>query len=373
MSNLKLLEELSNAFGPSGFEEDVVKVIQAHCQGLRLKNDAMHNVYASMPGAPALYGEDPAASRKKPVIMLDAHSDECGFMVQNIEDNGLLSIIILGGFHLTNLPAHNVVVRNGRGERIRGFITSKPVHFLTAAQKLDNSLSIEELKVDVGASSRKEVEEDYGIAIGDPMMPDVTFAYDEKHEICSGKAFDNRVGCWCIVETMQALKEESGRLAVDVVGAFASQEEVGMRGAAVTAQQVKPDLAIVFEGSPADDFYFRTGVAQSCLKKGVQIRHMDNSYVSNPVFIEYAHEIGRKYGIPYQDAVRRGGSTNAGKISLTHQAVPVLVLGVPCRYVHTHYNFCALKDMEAAAHMAVEVIRGLDEERLRHILRQDIL
>lgn len=73
--------------------------------------------------------------------------------------------------------------------------------------------------------------------------------------------------------------KETESLAVDVVGAFASQEEVGMRGATVTAQQVKPDLAIVFEGSPADDFYYRTGVAQGCLKKGVQIRHMDNSYV----------------------------------------------------------------------------------------------
>ena len=213
------------------------------------------------------------------MFMLDAHTDECGFMVQNVEDNGLLSIITLGGFHMTSLPAHSVIVRNSKGEKIKGIITSKPVHFLTAAQKADNSLTIEELKVDVGASSRQEIEEDYGIHVGDPIMPDVTFSYDEKHGICSGKAFDNRLGCVCIIETMKALMKETESLAVDVVGAFASQEEVGMRGATVTAQQVKPDLAIVFEGSPADDFYYRTGVAQGCLKKGVQIRHMDNSYV----------------------------------------------------------------------------------------------
>ena len=177
----------------------------------------------------------------------------------------------------------------------------------------------------------------------------------------------------CIIETMQALKAEAAALAVDVVGAFASQEEVGMRGATVTAQQVKPDMAIVFEGSPADDPYFRAGIAQCCMRGGVQIRHMDNSYVSNPVFIEYAHEIGKKYGIKYQDAVRRGGSTDAGKISLTHQAVPVLVLGIPSRYVHSHYNFCAKEDIEAVVKMAVEVIRGLDQERIVHIMRQDIL
>ena len=202
---------------------------------------------------------------------------------------------------------------------------------------------------------------------------DVTFSYDEKHGICSGKAFDNRLGCVCIIETMKALMKETESLAVDVVGAFASQEEVGMRGATVTAQQVKPDLAIVFEGSPADDFYYRTGVAQGCLKKGVQIRHMDNSYVANDAFMAYAHEIADKYGIKCQDAVRRGGSTNAGKIHLTHQAVPVLVLGIPSRYVHTHYNFCAKEDIESTIKMAVEVIRGLNDERIRHIMCQDVL
>ena len=194
MADLKTIEDLTNAFGPSGFEEEVVKAVQKHCEGLNLRNDAMYNVYATMPDAKG----------NRPVFMLDAHTDECGFMVQNVEDNGLLSIITLGGFHMTSLPAHSVIVRNSKGEKIKGIITSKPVHFLTAAQKADNSLTIEELKVDVGASSRQEIEEDYGIHVGDPIMPDVTFSYDEKHGICSGKAFDNRLGCVCIIETMKA-------------------------------------------------------------------------------------------------------------------------------------------------------------------------
>lgn len=100
---------------------------------------------------------------------------------------------------------------------------------------------------------------------------------------------------------------------------------------------------------------------------------MDNSYVSNPEYIRHAHQVGSSHGIKYQDAVRRGGSTDAGKISLTYQAVPVLVLGIPSRYVHSHYNFCAKEDIQATVDMAVEVIRGLDEEKIRHIMRQDIL
>ena len=146
-----------------------------------------------------------------------------------------------------------------------------------------------------------------------------------------------------------------------------------MRGATVTAQVVKPDLAMVFEGSPSDDFYFSAAETQGHMRGGVQIRLMDKSYISNPLFIQYAEEIAEKYGIRYQETVRRGGSTNAGKISLTGKAVPVLVLGVPSRYVHTHYNFCAGADLAAAADLAAEVIRGLDAERICHICRQDLL
>lgn len=131
---------------------------------------------------------------------------------------------------------------------------------------------------------------------------------------------------------------------------------------------------IALETGEVDLAYdFRAGIAQGCLRSGVQIRHMDNSYISNVEFIRFAQETGDKLGIKYQDAVRRGGSTNAGKISLTGKAVPVLVLGIPSRYVHSHYNFCAEEDVDATVRMAVEVIRGLDEERIARILRKDVI
>lgn len=361
MADLKLIEEITNAFGPSGFEEEVCKVIKKFTEGFDVSNDAMCNVYMKRKDF----------SGKKPVILLDAHTDECGFMVQSIRDNGLLNIVALGGIHLTNIPAHSVIVRNNKGKKIKGIVTSKPVHFLKANER-GCDLDIEDLAVDVGASSKEEVLNVYGIHPGDPIMPDVTFEYHEEQKICYGKAFDNRLGCTCIIETMKALAHDKD-LAVDVVGGFAAQEEVGTRGATVTSQIVKPDLAIVFEGSPADDFYYGETLSQGALKKGVQIRRMDVSYISNPVFAEYAHEIGDEKGIKYQDAVRRGGGTNAGKISLESKAVPVLVLGIPSRYVHTHYNFCAMEDIDAAVNMATEVIRGLNEERIHKILRKDIM
>jgi len=358
--NIEMIKELSDAFGPSGFESEVCQVIKKYSDGFHLSNDAMYNTYMKRPDF----------SGQKPVLMLDAHMDECSFMVQCILDNGLLSILPLGGMHLTNLPAHTVIIRNRKGEKIRGVITSKPVHFLKEKER-GNDLDIEEIFVDVGASSKKEVIEDYGISVGDTMMPDVTSDYDEKHDIFFGKALDNRIGCACIIETMKELLKDE--LNVDLVGAFASQEEVGMRGASVTTTVVKPDLAIVFEGSPADDFYYNETRSQSALKKGVQLRLVDRLYIANRDFIELARETGDAHGIKYQETVRRGGSTNAARISLEEKAVPVLVLGVPCRYVHTHYNYCALEDVKAAVSMAAEIIRSLDQDKIDQLLRKDLL
>ena len=361
MIDIELLRELTNAFGPSGFEEEVVRVIRKYCGGMDVSWDGMNNVYVK-------HKSD--VEFKRPVVMLDAHTDECGFMVQGIMDNGLLNMIMLGGMDLSSLPAHTLLIRTRNGNKVRGIITSRPVHFMTEKEK-SSPLDIQEMYIDVGVSSRKEVEE-LGIHIGDPAVPEGSFDYDEKRGLCFGKAFDNRMGCACVIQTLKALQESAGDLAVEVVGAFAAQEEVGTRGAQVTAARVQPDLAIVFEGSPADDFYYGREKSQGAMGKGTQIRCMDRSYITNPAFLEYAHELGDGKKIPYQDTVRRGGSTNAGKISLSGKAVPTLVLGIPCRYVHSHYNFCLKDDIEQTVRMAVEVLRGLDEERILHLRRQDI-
>ena len=100
MIDIDMIRDLSNAFGPSGFEEEVVKVIGRYLKDMEVENDAMNNVYAWFrnSGAPDTYGTGSgfpgnAGSRRRPVIMLDAHTDECGFMVQGIMDNGLLSMV----------------------------------------------------------------------------------------------------------------------------------------------------------------------------------------------------------------------------------------------------------------------------------------
>lgn len=359
MVNLNILKELSDAFGPSGFEDDVVEVIKKYCKDMIVENDAMNNIFVKLKNN----------SSKKLTVMLDAHTDEVGFMVQAINENGLLSIVKLGGWHNTTIPAHTVYIKNRDGELIRGITTSKPTHFMTAAERTSNSLEIEDIFIDVGASSKEEVTDIFKIKVGDPVAPNVEFDFNEKTGICFGKAFDNRVGCFCIIETLKALADIA-ELEVNVVGAFATQEEVGIRGAQITAKVVNPDLAIVFEGSPADDLYYSKNISQGVLKKGAQIRNLDQGYIANPLFIRYAEDLAEKNSIKYQNAVRRGGSTDAAKISLGNKAVPCLVLGIPSRYVHSHYNYCAKDDIEASVALAVEVIKNLTEESINKIMRK---
>jgi putative aminopeptidase FrvX len=173
-----------------------------------------------------------------------------------------------------------------------------------------------------------------------------------------GKGFDNRLGCAAIIA---ALKELAGeKLGVTITGAFASQEEVGLRGATVTAQWVKPDIAIVFEGCPADDTVVEPYAVQTAIKKGPMFRHIDARMITNPRFQRFALDTARSQGIPVQEAVRTGGSTNGGVIHLSGQAVPVVVVGIPVRYIHTHHGISAYGDFEYSVQLACGIIRSLN-------------
>lgn len=358
MANMKLAGDLANAFGPSGFEGDVVKVIKENMGEFELKRDHMLNLYARRPNEKA----------DVPVIMLDSHTDEVGFMVQAVMDNGLCRLKAIGGWVDSNIPAHMVLVRNKWGELIPAITSSKPPHFMSPEERAKN-ISLSDIYLDFGITSKKELEEVYGIEAGCPVAPDVTSVYNEKTEVIMGKTFDCRLGNLCAIEVMKALEKED--LGVAPVAAFASQEEIGVRGARVTAQTVKPTLAIVFEGTPADDFFVPVNEAQGAMKKGAQIRHIDGGMLSNPNFVRYARGMAEKHGIPVQFAVRAAGSTNGAAIHLADEGVPVLVLGIPTRYAHTHYCYAAQSDIDACVKLAVEIIKTLNAEKIEEIFYAD--
>ena len=349
---LKLAEELSNARGVSGFEDEVLAVLRRHGGHLgELSEDSLRNLYLSR--------RENRGGR--PMVQLDAHSDEVGFMVRAVRPNGTLAFTPLGGWVPCNIPAHRVLVQTAEGDYIPGVVASKPPHFAGPGER--NAVpAVEDMGIDIGASSREEVLRDFHIRIGAPVAPDAAFQYQEGRDLMIGKAFDCRLGCAALVQTLDLLAGKD--LAVDVTGAFAVQEEMGMRGAAVTANRVKPDAAIVFEGCPADDTVAEPWLVQTAIHKGPMLRHLDARMITNPRFQRYALDLAEELGIPVQESVRTGGSTNGGTIHLSNLGVPVIVIGIPVRYIHTHYGLAALADVEDAARLACALLEGLDGARI---------
>ena len=349
---LKLAEELSNARGVSGFEDEVLAVLRRHGGHLgELSEDSLRNLYLSR--------RENRGGR--PMVQLDAHSDEVGFMVRAVRPNGTLAFTPLGGWVPCSIPAHRVLVQTAEGDYIPGVVASKPPHFAGPGERTAVP-AVEDMGIDIGASSREEVLRDFHIRIGAPVAPDAAFQYQEGRDLMIGKAFDCRLGCAALVQTLDLLAGKD--LAVDVTGAFAVQEEMGMRGAAVTANRVKPDAAIVFEGCPADDTVAEPWLVQTAIHKGPMLRHLDARMITNPRFQRYALDLAEELGIPVQESVRTGGSTNGGAIHLSNLGVPVIVIGIPVRYIHTHYGLAALADVEDAARLACALLEGLDGARI---------
>lgn len=349
---LEFIKDMSNANGAPGFEDEVNSVVRAYIgDQFSVEEDTMRNLLLY----PKNYDES------LPTVLIDGHSDEVAFMVQSIDGNGMIRFLALGGWFSQNVGAHKVRIRNSDGQYVTGIISSKPPHFMSASERTQ-IVEISDMRIDVGTTSYEETVEVYKIEPGAPIVPDVSFEYNNKTDIMIGKAFDNRLGCALVVDTLLAL--ENLDLNVNVVGAITSQEEIGTRGSVITAQTVKPDIAIVFEGTPADDPYRNEYDRQGAVKGGVQIRHRDGSMIANPRYVTKVRAVAKDKQIKFQDAVRLGGGTNGGRIHISHKAVPTVVLGVPTRYAHTHYGISAYEDYTSTLQLAIEVIKEMNVDQI---------
>lgn len=349
-----MIEELSNAFGASGFEDEVLTVARRYAQGMtsHIEEDSMRNLF--------LYRKE--NDGQHPVLMLDAHSDETSFIVQAIRPNGTLEFLPLGAWTPNTVPAHKVKIKNRDGKYISGIVASTPPHFMTAAER-SRETTIDQMVIDVGATSKEEVIRDFKIGVGAPVVPHVTAEYNEANGVWLGKAFDCRIGCAVVLEVLRRLAGK--KLAVDVVGTLTSQEEVGERGAKAAIGRVKPAIAIAIEGAPADDTFTPEYKIQTGLHRGPMLRHMDVGMITNPRFIRYALDIAEEKGIAAQEAVRKGGGTNGAIFHVAEGGVPTIVISVPVRYTHSHHCFTAMDDFEKTVQLVMEVITRLNEEKIK--------
>ena len=345
MNSIKLVKDLSLAFGAPGFEDDVLDIARKYvAPAYNTRHDSLLNFYI-----------EKERNMNLPTILLDAHSDEVGLMVHAIKPDGTLAFTTLGGWVPASLYAQRMVVRNTKGEYISGVIVATMPHF---GGNANTAPTIETMSLDIGASSKAEAEEVYGMAIGCPIVP--SSAFEQRGDIIMCKAFDDRLGCAAVLEVLDKVKDTS--LNVNVVGTLTSQEEVGMRGAKVAINQVAPQLAICFEGAPADDTLMQPYMVQTALGKGPMLRHIDGGMITNPRFLRFALETARNNNIPVQESVRTKGSTNGASFSVSANGIPTIVIACPVRYAHSNNSMANITDYTHAVSLAVEIIKSLNAE-----------
>lgn len=338
MEYRNLITDMSNANGAPGFESEVLEVAKKHLSGeVSIKVDNMLNVEITPQGF----------DENKPYVVFDAHADEVGMMVQKIKDNGLISVIMLGGWDLMNPISQTYRIIREDGSWIKAVVASVPPHF--SGNKAD--LKEEDILLDIGASSKEEVLQK-GIDLGCPIVPDTNCEIQEDGTMM-GKAFDCRLGCALVVAAMNEAVKKSY---TQVKGILSTQEEMGLRGAGVLAERLNADFVICFEGTPADDTIMSKGEAQAVLGRGGQLRLVDKTAIAQPKFVRKLRELADKADIPYQVAVRRGGGTNMGKYQHSSKCIPSSVLGVPVRYIHSNMGIAKYEDFLSCFNFAKEVL-----------------
>jgi endoglucanase len=352
---LSLLQELTEAHSISGHEDEVRAIFVDELTDLGpLAADRNGSVIC------AHHGEGPR-------VMIAGHMDEVGFMVQNITLDGFIQFVTIGGWWAQVMLGQRVQILTRSGEKILGVIGSKPPHFLPPAQR-ENAVPVESMFIDVGASSRREIIDDFGISLGDPIAPFSPFTHLTKTDMFMAKSLDNRVGMAAVIQSALHLAETDHPN--ELVFAGSVQEEVGLRGAKTLASFVKPDVAIVLEGPPADDTPgFNILDCQGKLGGGVQIRLYDPSAIGNPRLAELAIQTAEKANIPHQVTVRRSGGTDAGSFHVANQGIPCVVLGTPARYIHSHNAIIDIEDYLAMVNLTIALAQKLDEGTVDSLTR----
>ncbi|WP_433750624.1 M42 family metallopeptidase [Falsibacillus pallidus] len=348
---MDLLKELTEAYGTSGFEGAIRKIMHREIEktGAKILTDHMGSIVGEKSG-----------TAKDVKIMLAGHMDEVGFMVKEITKDGYLYFAPLGGWWDQVLLAQRVKIITEKKE-FTGVIGSKPPHILTPEER-SKVYPMKEMFIDIGAKSRDMVRE-WGIQVGDPVLPICPFEILPDNDTILSKAMDNRAGCYLALETLKGLQ---GVQHPNTVFAGATvQEEVGLRGAATLPHVMDPDIAIALDMGVSKDDPSHKGEKTVALGKGALITFLDSSMIPNTRFRNFIIETAEKNNIPYQIDLMLGGGTDAGKFHMHKSGIPSIVLGVPTRYMHSHVSMASKQDLENTVKLLIAIVQGLDKQTVQ--------
>jgi putative aminopeptidase FrvX len=342
----KLLQELTDAHGVPGHESEIRAVIHRYVDSLGVvSQDKIGSVIC-------------AQGQGGPRVMLAAHMDEIGFMVRHVTDEGFLKFLPLGGWFDQVLLGQRVVVKTHQGD-VLGVIGSRPPHLIPADER-GKVVEKKTMYIDIGATSKKDVEA-AGVRVGDPIVPDSKFAVLANPRTYLGKAFDDRVGCALMIQTLQTFANEPHPNTL--YGVATVMEEVGVRGATTSVDMVDPDVAIILESDIAGDV---PGIKpeESAVKlgQGPTMLVYDARMIPNLKLRNLLIETAQELSIPLQLSAIEGGATDGAAIHLHKSGVPTVVIGVAARHIHSHTSIIHRDDYDNAAKLLVAVAKKLDAD-----------
>lgn len=345
--NLDLLRRLSEAAGVPGREEAVREIVAEELRPLvdEIRVDALGNVIAFKAG------------QGGPKVMLAAHMDEIGFLVSHVDEKtGFLRIDPVGGFDPRVLLAKRVIVHTESGDLL-GAIGSKPVHMLTEEER-KKPIELRDLFIDVGLPA-DEVKAT--VQIGDF----VTLRQDlvQMGELVNGKALDDRIGLFVMIEALRKLKGATPQ--AEIYAVTTVQEEVGLRGARVSGYGVSPDIGVALDVTIAADVPGAQDAEHvTKLGQGVAIKIKDSTSISHPKLVRFLRTLAEERGIPYQLEILPRGGTDAGAMQLTKEGVAAVTLSIPTRYVHTVVESAHVRDIQAAIELLAAFLERAHEADL---------
>jgi len=352
---IELLKKLTLESGISGSENKIAEIMKDELSGYAsYSKDNMGSVNFEYKG-----------SSDKPKIMFVAHMDEIGFIVADISTTGFIKLQNIGGWNPNTLLSSPVEIINSKGEKYPGIIGAVPVHFLKNRQ--DIKPEINNMFVDIGANSKEDVEKNFGIKLGDQIVPITNFHYSAKNRRMFSKAFDDRAGVAAVIEIGKILAAKKHPNTVYCVGSV--QEEVGTRGAQTVANYTDADICIVLEGAPADDIPGIPYTSQTGVGKGAHVRLFDPTMIVKSELKDFIIECAKTNSIKIQLTVRKGGGTDGRQFHVASRGIPTIVLGVPVRYAHSHNCISSMDDFDELIKLLEKIVEYLDEKKLEEILK----
>ena len=324
-----LLKTLTETFSPSGYEDEIRKVITKEVKALadEVRVDALGNLIVRK--KPSIGSKD---ARR---IMIAAHMDEIGVMVTHVDDNGFVRFTSIGGVYSRTLVGGHVRFANG----VSGVIGLEPTN---APNEIP---PISKMFIDVGAISKKTCP----VKTGDVAAFERTFL--DLGDRVVAKSMDDRIGCLVAIEALRALKSTPH----DVYFVFTTQEEVGTHGAQTSAFGINPDLGFSIDVTGWGDTPGQRDF-DVALGKGPAIKIRDGGMLSDARIVDWMIRTAEKAKLPYQREVLLGGTTDARAMQLVHGGVPVGCISIPCRYVHTPSEMVDFNDVKNSVKLIVSML-----------------